>query len=71
MNNKRRKTLYDDRIHYDIKDNSLVEIKWDTSCDGVISWFHNNGKKVWWEKGKINTDRFIEIDRMPERFLDN
>lgn len=67
---KRRKTLYDDRVHYDIIEDRIVIIRWDTSCGGIINWFHFDGNKVWWEKGKINTKRYIEIDRLPERYLD-
>lgn len=48
----------------------MVWIKADCIWDGVQEWWHYDGEKCWWAKGKFQVPKhYVEIDRLPERTL--
>lgn len=65
-----RRTKWDDRVYFDPKRNRMVWIKADCIWAGVQEWWHYDGEKCWWAKGKFQVPKhYVEIDRLPERTL--
>lgn len=64
-----RKSKFDVFLFYDPQSNEIFTVEWDCCADSIPEFFHYNGNKAWWEKGRDYIERakkhFLLLDRFP------